>query len=578
MQRWHVLLDGTSLPGRDEIGGKAWSLARMCQLGLPVPPAFVLPTRVCHAYAATGKTLPAQAIEALHAGIGYLEGQTGRTFGAGPRPLLLSVRSGAPVSMPGMMDTVLNLGMNDTVEGALGAEAADPGYACDTHARFITSYGRIVLKGDLDDAAGTPEQLRALAAEETGAVVPDDPWEQLAAAVAAVFASWQSARAKAYRRHCGISESLGTAVTVQAMAFGNLDDRSGTGVFFTRDPLTGAPEPYGEYLPRGQGEEVVSGERTPLPLNHLAAQLPEVHAQLLAAGRTLEADGRDVQDVEFTVEQGRLYLLQARTAKRSPKAAVQLAVALADDGVISEREAVGRVTADQVRGVLRPRLMDEDRAGATVIATGEPACPGTAAGLAVRDPDEAVERAERGEAVVFVATTTSPEDVHAMIAAAAVCTETGGSTSHAAVVCRGLGRPAVVGCGTGSVAALSGQQITVDGESGQVFAGALPLRTVATEDDEALRRLTRWAEAACPVTVVPPDGTSYVDLDALQVLEPAEVAAAVQGAQAARGSVLDSGAGIAAAVGAGLRIIVTEHPLPVLLAACAAEAGAGIRA
>ena len=376
MGRWHVLLDGTSLPGRQEIGGKAWSLARMRQLQLPVPPAFVLPTNVCHEYAAAGRTLPPQAQDALRAGMAYLQEQTGRTFGTGPHPLLVSVRSGAPVSMPGMMDTVLDLGMTNTVERALAEEAGDARYATDTHARFIVSYARIVLKAHLEDADATPAELRILAESETALPVPEDPWEQLRGAVAAVFDSWRSSRARTYRRHGGISDGLGTAVTVQAMAFGNLDDWSGTGVFFTRNPLTGAPHPYGEYLPRGQGEEVVSGERTPLPLSRLAAEMPDVYGELLRVGGLLEADGKDVQDIEFTVERGKLYLLQSRAAKRSPEAAVRLAVELVDDGLITEEEALSRVTSDQVRRVLRPRIADHDRARATVLATGEPGLPG----------------------------------------------------------------------------------------------------------------------------------------------------------------------------------------------------------
>jgi pyruvate,orthophosphate dikinase len=572
MDPWYVPLDGTRLPTKEEIGGKAWSLARMRQLGLPVPPAFVLPTHVCHRYADAGRTLPPQVEEALRAGIAHLEEQADRRFGAGTRPLLVSVRSGAPVSMPGMMDTILDLGIDDAVERALVEESGDPRYAADTHTRFVTCYGRIVLKAYLDDAAATPAELRSQVERETGRPVPADPWEQLRGAVAAVFDSWQSRRAKAYRRHWGIPDTLGTAVTVQAMVFGNLDDRSGTGVLFTRDPLTGGPHPYGEYLPRGQGEDVVAGERTPLPLAHLAEQMPDVHAELLRAGRLLESEGGDVQDVEFTVERGRLYLLQSRRAKRSPQAAVRLAVDLVDDGVIGEADALTRVTPDQIRSVLRARLDDEDRRAAEVLATGEPACPGTAAGLAVTDADEAVERAERGESVVFVATTTSPEDIHAMIAAVAVCTGTGGSTSHAAVVCRGLGRPAVVGCGNQIVTSLPGRAVTVDGESGRVFAGALPLRVVSVDDDDRLLRLSRWAAAHAPIRAVVPDDApaQVIDLDALGIVDADDIARAVSSAQAAAGSVLDTDAGIAAAVDCGLHIVVTDHPLPALLAAYAA--------
>ena len=577
MGRWYVPLDGTELPSREEVGGKARSLAQMRRLGLPVPPAFVLPTSVCHAYLASDRTLPPEAERALRTGVAYLEQETERSFGTGPRPLLVSVRSGAPVSMPGMMDTVLDLGMNDAVEQALAAEAGRPRYARDTHSRFVAGYAHIVLKGDPLPADRAPAELRGMALGETGQPVPADVWEQLLGAVAAVFGSWQSPRARAYRRHYGISEALGTAVVVQAMVFGNLDGTSGTGVYFTRDPLTGAPEPYGEFLPGGQGEDVVAGTSTPLPASQLASRLPQVYDQLRHAGRLLEAHGRDVQDIEFTVEQGRLYLLQSRAAKRSPGAAVRLAVDLADAGVITAADAVARVSAGQVRQLLRPRLSDEQRAGAAVAATGEPACPGAAAGLAVRDPDEVVARAARGEPVVFVAPTTSPEDVHAMIASVAVCTETGGSTSHAAVVCRGLGCPAVVGCGPATVTALAGREVTVDGDSGVVFAGALPLSRTGTNENAWLRRVAQWAAERSPVQVVSPgaEPAGVRDLDALEIADPGEIAAALDGAAAARGSVLDTDEGVVAAVAAGLRTIVTEHPVPVLLAACAAASRIG---
>jgi pyruvate,orthophosphate dikinase len=495
MKPWYHLLDGATLPPREDIGGKAWSLARMHQLGLPCPPAFVLPTHVCHAYADAGGAVPAEVEEALRGGIGHLERETGRTFGGGERPLLLSVRSGAPVSMPGMMDTVLNLGVNSAVEEALAAESGDPLYARDTHRRFVLCYGRIVLRADLDDEAASPAALRAATLAEAGAEVPEDPWEQLRGAACAVLKSWQSPRAKAYRRHMGIPETLGTAVTVQAMVFGNLDSSSGTGVLFTRDPLTGAPEPYGEYLPRGQGEEVVSGERTPLPLARLAEQLPDVHGELIRSGRLLEEECRDIQDIEFTVERGRLYLLQSRSAKRAPAAAVRLAVDLAEEGLISEDEALERITAEQVEAVMRPRLDADVRRTATILAAGEAACPGVAQGVVVSDPDEVERRAANGEQVVFVATTTSPEHVQAMISAVAVCTETGGSTSHAAVVCRGLGRPAVVGCGPGSVTSLDGREVTVDGAAGEVLAGLLPLHSVDERHDRCLGRLLDWAKA-----------------------------------------------------------------------------------
>ena len=539
-------LDGSALPSREEIGGKAWSIARMRQLRLPVPPAVVLPVAACRTFQAEGLTDELWA--SACAGVAAIEEESGRTFGTGLHPLLLSVRSGAAVSMPGMMDTVLDLGMNDEVEKALAAESGDEAYARDTRERFLHAYRRVILRTEFDDP------------------VPEDPWEQLRAAVKAVFASWDARRARAYRRHWGIPDDGGTAITLQAMVFGNLDDTSGTGVLFTRDPLSGRAEPYGEYLPRGQGEDVVSGERDPLPLTALDAGIRD---QLVEAGRTLEREGRDAQDVEFTVERGRLYLLQTRTAKRAPLAAVRIAVDLVDEGLIEPDEALRRVTPDQVRTLLRPRIADDVRSAAEVLARGEPACPGIAQGVAVVDPDEAEQRTGAGEQVVLVRPTTSPEDVGGMMAADGICTEAGGSTSHAAVVSRALGRPCVVGCGAGSVTALAGRELTVDGASGEVFADLLPLQEVDADDEPALARLHAWASESTPVTVLP-DGADLpqaVDLDEEGVVDPSDVARALRNAVAARGQVLATDEGLAAALAAGVRTVAVPQPLPALLAA-----------
>jgi pyruvate,orthophosphate dikinase len=480
MSNWLVLLDGRAVPPVDLIGGKAASLGRMRQLGLPVPPAFVLTTDACRAYFDGGGKLPAELDQLTAEGIAHLEEALARQFGAGPSPLLVSVRSGAPVSMPGMMDTVLNLGMNDEVEAALAAETGDPAFAADTHTRFRSLFGRVVLKTDRP----APD------------AIPADPAEQLRMAIAAVFDSSRSRRARSYKKHCNLPDDMGTAVTVQGMVFGNLDDRSGTGVLFTRNPLSGAAEPYGEYLARGQGEDVVSGCCTPQPLSALAEQLPHLHTQLLQAGAALEHHGRDAQDIEFTVQRGELFLLQTRSAKRSPEAAVRMAVEMVDQGLITREQALERVSPEQIRLLLRPHLAPGAADGAEVLATGEPACPGVGAGVCVSDPDEAQERAERGEQVVLVRESTSPEDVHGMIAATAVITETGGSTSHAAVVSRQLGRPCVVGCGSGTVSRLAGQTATVDGDNGTVFAGRLPIATPDAATDPRLSRLRAWADEA----------------------------------------------------------------------------------
>jgi pyruvate, orthophosphate dikinase len=574
-----VVLDGSVLPDREDIGGKAWGICRMRQLGLPVPPAFVLTTHLCREYHAGGRSLPQDVDGRVREGIALLEAETARTFGRGPQPLLVSVRSGAAVSMPGMMDTVLNLGMNDEVEAALATMTGNAAYARDTHRRFITQYAKTVLKAPLEPPeASSPVDLRQLAEKEAGRAVPVEPYEQLWAAIGAVFDSWVSARARAYRRHWGVPDEGGTAVTVQAMVFGNLDDRSGTGVLFTRNPLTGSPEPYGEYLPRGQGEDVVSGEFTPDPLTTIDEHVPGVYDALITAGRTLEREGRDAQDIEFTIERGRLFLLQSRAAKRSPVAAVRMAVDLADEGVITPSEAVRHVTPDQVRTTLRPRLAEDVRASAVLLAKGEAACPGVASGRVVMDSDAAEEADTRGEDVILARPTTSPEDVHGMIAARGVITEQGGSTSHAAVVSRALGRPSVVGCGEGTLTGLAGQDVTVDGTRGEAYAGVLPTERIDEAANPLLARLAEWAAREAPLAVYATDADhpdDAVDLDAhaadaVDAEQSGRLAELLHGARGARGRVLESDAGIHAAVAAGLEYVIVEHRLPALLASLSA--------
>jgi pyruvate,orthophosphate dikinase len=469
VNRWTVRIDGSIVPDPQNIGGKAASIARMTALGLRVPPAFVVTTEACRAFLSNGE-MPADGWTEIDAGIAWLEAETRRSFGGSSRPLLVAVRSGAAVSMPGMMDTVLDLGINGETEAALAREMGDPAFAAQTRTRFEELFVRIVLRG-------------------SGEGVPHDPRDQLRRAVIAVFESSRSRRARAYRRHHGLADDLPTAVTVQAMVFGNLDDRSGTGVLFTRNPLTGAPVPYGEFLSRAQGEDVVSGARTPASLESLSALMPHAHEELLVAGRLLENVERDVQDVEFTIERDTLFLLQTRTAKRSADAAVRIAVDLAREGKIGKDEAVGRLTAAQVRAVLRPRLSQGARAATRVLARGEPASPGVGTGAVVEDCDEAERRAADGERVVLVRPTTSPEDVHGIIAAQAVITEVGGSTSHAAVVSRSLNKPCVVGCGPGTAAVLAGRNVTVDGDGGEVLEGVLDLEEPREQDHPYLAEL-----------------------------------------------------------------------------------------
>jgi pyruvate,orthophosphate dikinase len=572
--RWLVALDEAGPePSRDLVGGKAWSLWRMRSLGLRVPPAFVVTTDACAAYFAAAEPgrLPDGLTEELAAGIALLEKQSGRTFGAGPRPLLVSVRSGAAISMPGMMDTILDLGCTDEVVAALAAECGDPEFAADVHRRFCGFYGRLVLGSTEDELEELPDvaAVRAAISAETGASVPDDPWAQLHAAVRAVFTSSRSRRAVAYRRHYGIPGDLGTAVTVQAMVYGNLDEASGTGVLFTRNPSDGARAPYGEYLPRGQGEDVVSGRVTPEPLEHLARAAPDVHAELLRAAGRLDADGRDAQDIEFTVQAGTLYLLQSRPAKRTARAAIRIAVALVEEGAITEAEAVRRVTADQVRTVLRPVLAPDGDFGAVLAAMGTPASPGVACGEGVATAAEAME--EPG--AVLLRPSTSPEDIQGMIAAVAVVTEMGGATSHAAVVSRALDTPCVVGCGRGTIDALTGQLITVDGDTGRIWVGELPTVAVDETEDEDLRRLTSWAQAQCPVTVLTAaDGAPAPVFDSDEI--PADeltgdLPAIPPGTRTVAGGLFTTADGVRAALAAGVEAIVCPRRLPVLLDAIA---------
>ncbi|MCX7170166.1 MAG: pyruvate, phosphate dikinase, partial [Proteobacteria bacterium] len=380
-QRWICRLDGKELPGRDLIGGKAWSIAHIRSLGLSVPPAFVITTEACAAFLASGDFPPELEAE-LALSMAGLETDSGRNFGHGPHPLLVSVRSGAPVSMPGMMDTVLNLGMNAVTENALALECGDAAFAKDTHRRFLHLYGEIVLKAQLPrlPREDNPAQWREAIRAASGSTVPEDVMAQLRSAVRAVFESWNSRRAKRYREHHGISHAHGTAVTVQAMVFGNLDARSGTGVLFSRNPLSGEPTPFGEYLPQAQGEDVVSGKFTPRPLSAMLESVPEAMQALLAAARVLELANKDVQDIEFTVEQGRLFLLQARTAKLAPQAAVRTAVDMVGEGLVDAATALQRITPERIRILLAPRLPEGADEAAELLARGEGACPGVGIG------------------------------------------------------------------------------------------------------------------------------------------------------------------------------------------------------
>jgi len=479
-----VLLDGNAGLPRETLGNKGYGIDAMRAHGLAVPPAFCITTEVCSRFFADPQHSLDWIWEAVREKVGWLEKETKRTFGRGPRPLLVSVRSGAAQSMPGMLDTVLDLGIDDAVQDALAAESAAT-FALDTRGRFIRMYRDIVLAGD------------------ESVDVPSDPWAQLKGAIAAVFLSWNSPRAVAYRRHHGLDESAGTAVVVQAMVFGNLARDSGTGVLFSRNPMTGANEHFGEWLPVGQGEDLVSGRVDAKPLAVLRDEQPGVYQELMSAARTLERLSTDVQDIEFTVEEGTLWLLQTRVAKRSAQAAVRLALQLCHEGLIDEKEALRRVTAAHVETLLRPSLQPETWLAAPLLARGLPACPGVASGRAYTDIDAALDAADEGEDIILVRAATSPDDVQGMIAARGIITETGGATSHAAVVSREIGRPTVVGCGDGVVQALDGRLITVDGGEGEVREGILERTTWSETVSPDLAELADIARRISPIRAHP---------------------------------------------------------------------------
>jgi pyruvate, orthophosphate dikinase len=517
----------------DLLGGKGAGLVRMSQAGLPVPPGFVIMTDACPA-SVEAWSVPAELMDEVRVRVAHMEKETGRTFGCAPAPLLVSVRSGAKISMPGMMDTILNLGLNVESAAALASQTNDLGFVVDIYIRFARMYGEIVLGADGDliaDAAqgaaaeamgGTTEQV--LAAVETaientmradvGAVVPNDPHEQLTGAIHAVFASWNSRRAVTYREVHNISHDLGTAVVVQAMVFGNLGSPSGTGVAFTRNPLTGEHELYGEFLEGGQGEDVVAGTKTPEKLAVAAERLPAIFHRFREVATRLEEVYGDALDIEFTVERGELYLLQVRSAKRTAVASIRVAADLLGEGKLSTGQALAKVSTSQVRLAERPRFDEQavDRAvsGGALLGSGIGACPGHASGKAVLDAERAVEFAGNDgslEDVILVRPTTSPQDLHGMLAARGFVTATGGATSHAAVVARALDKPCVVGSRSlwideanrrfafGDRWFAEGDPISLDGSSGQIYSGVLPLANVAVSSD-SLERLLRVADDA----------------------------------------------------------------------------------
>jgi pyruvate, orthophosphate dikinase len=534
------------------LGGKGAGLAEMTRLLIPVPPGFTIPTDLCRSYLEL-KRLPSDFEKDLQRAINRLEKQTGRRFGAAHDPLLISVRSGAPVSMPGMMDTVLNVGLNDSCVQGLAARSQSQVFALDCYRRLIQMFGSVVLnvpKEAFDEVAEdvrgghqkdtqrdfTERELGILISayqnvvkSHAGIPFPQEAGVQLSMAVEAVFRSWESERAKFYRRINGIHEKMGTAVTVQAMVFGNMSEDSGTGVGFTRNPSTGEACVFGEYLQNAQGEDIVAGLRTPMPVSQLKEQMSAVYFELLELTGNLERHYKDVQDFEFTVERGRLYLLQTRVAKRSALGAVKIAVDMANEGLITREEAVRRVKPSQIIEILSPQL---DFAGvegevhAAPLTTGLPASPGAAVGTIAFSSEDAVRRSAKGESVILVTQETTADDIEGMHASVGLLTARGGATSHAAVVARGMGKCCISGAHEISVDAKNkvlrvreetfgeGDFLSLDGNTGSVFSGALPMRP-ATEQHPAVDELLGWALAlpGCRVRAnadTPEDATAAI--------------------------------------------------------------------
>ena len=512
----------------DLLGGKGANLAEMTSLGIPVPPGFTVTTAVCREYLRTG-IIPDDVGAAIEEAMRQLETRARRQFGSSGEPLLVSVRSGAPVSMPGMMDTILNLGLNDSTTEALAHTSSNPRFAWDSYRRLIQMYGNVVLEiqrengedpferlidrartaAGVEKAIDLPEDdLKRLVSrfkdrisEHSGLPFPEDPWEQLWSAIEAVFRSWNSRRAREYRRVHDIPDDLGTAVNVVAMVYGNMGDDSGTGVVFTRNPSTGEKGLFGEYLVNAQGEDVVSGKRDPVTVSRMAELVPQAYQELVHTCAVLERHFADVQDMEFTVERGRLYLLQTRAANRTAQAAIRIAVDLVGEDLITRTEALKHVQPEQVARVLYPAV-DASEAGEPLLR-GLPASPGAGVGVAVFDPERAIELAAEGKPVVLIRRETSPDDFPGMVRSNAIVTARGGMTSHAAVVARGMGKPCVAGCAdltfdgedsaaAGTTAIREGDWITVDGTEGCVYPGRLPL--LEPEPGSAFQEIMGWAD------------------------------------------------------------------------------------
>ncbi|MDD6881711.1 MAG: pyruvate, phosphate dikinase [Firmicutes bacterium] len=513
---------------RDLLGGKGANLAEMTKIGLPVPFGFTITTESCNRYYKENRTIGQDIIEGIYEKIEELENVTGKTFGSSENPLLVSVRSGSVISMPGMMDTILNLGLNDQSVEGLAALTENRRFAMDSYRRFIQMFGDVVLeiskskfdeifdgqkaaKGVEYDVELTAEDLeevikgyKKLVKDETGEDFPQEPKVQLIEAVKAVFRSWNNDRAILYRQLNGISDSLGTAVNVQSMVFGNMGDTSGTGVAFTRNPSDGTKKIFGEFLVNAQGEDVVAGVRTPLSIEKMAEAFPEAYGEFVRIAELLEKHYKDVQDMEFTVERNKLYMLQTRNGKRTAQAAVKIAVDMVEEGLIDRETAILRIEADQIDQLLHPTFDKEELSKAMEIATGLPASPGAACGKIYFTAEEAAAAAESGEKVMLVREETSPEDLAGMVAAEGILTARGGMTSHAAVVARGMGKCCVAGCsavlvdGNKKIMTVKGVEykegdcISIDGSTGHVYEGQI--KTVEPEISDDFAKLMEWAD------------------------------------------------------------------------------------
>ncbi len=530
IKRVYLFRDGNATM-RDLLGGKGANLAEMSNIGLPVPPGFTVTTEVCTEYYQSGRQMPAGLVEEMKAAMADVEKQMGRNFGGTEKPLLVSVRSGAKFSMPGMMDTVLNLGLNPATVEAMIAETGDARFVYDSYRRFIMMFSDVAFGlskhgfdnhifaeykkkvGAANDLDLNADQLKevcelflAHVRERAGREFPTDVWEQLTLSVEAVFRSWHNDRAIVYRKKEKISDEIGTAVNIQSMVYGNAGEDCGTGVAFTRDPSTGEKALYGEYLMNAQGEDVVAGVRTPVPISQLAAQNPAIYQEFVNVCDKLEHHYKDMQDLEFTIQHGVLYMLQCRSGKRTGAAAVKIAVEMVGEGLITKEEAVQRVTASHLDQLLHKQIdrKDLDAKGLKAITKGIPASPGAAVGQAVFDANTAEERKAEGKNVILIREETNPDDVHGMLASQAILTARGGKTSHAAVVARGFGIPCVAGCESikvdthakqfsmGDLVVKEGDWVTLDGSTGEVFLGQVQL--IEPEITGDFDTLMHWAD------------------------------------------------------------------------------------